>query len=120
MNFSDAIRAHANWRLRLSTYCQGNLKETFSVQVIAKDNACDLGKWLYGEGSKYASDPKFGELISTHAAFHRSAAEITAMVQSSRQKDAEKLLNSNESQYAKLSVQVVGMLMKFRTHYGDK
>jgi methyl-accepting chemotaxis protein len=120
MNFSDAIRAHANWRLRLSTYCQGNLKETLNIQILAKDNACDLGKWLYGEGKKYASDPKFGELLSIHAAFHRSVADIAAMVQSGRQKEAEKLINSNESQYAKLSIQVVGILMKLRTQYGDK
>ena len=119
MDFSAAIRAHANWRLRLSTYCQGGQKETINIQALAKDNACELGKWLHGEGQKYASDPKLGELISAHSAFHLSAAAIAAMAQSGRQKEAERHLNSNESQYAKLSIQVVGILMKFRTQYGD-
>jgi hypothetical protein len=35
------------------------------------------------------------------------------------QKEAEALPNSSESQYAKLSLQMVGILMKFRTKYGD-
>jgi hypothetical protein len=93
--------------------------EVINIQTLAKDNACELGKWLFGEGQKYGSDPRFGELISAHAAFHRSAAAIATMAQSGRQKEAEGLLNSNESQYAKLSVQVVGILMKFRTQYGN-
>jgi hypothetical protein len=119
MNFSAAIRTHANWRLRLSTYCQGSLKEAIDIRTPAKDNDCELGKWLYGEGQKYASDSMFRELISAHSAFHRSAAAIATMAQSGRQKDAEALLNSNESQYANLSIRVVGILMKFRTQYGD-
>ena len=119
MDFSAAIRAHANWRLRLSTYCQGSLKEEINIQTLAKDNACDLGKWLYGEGQKYRWDPKLEELIKAHAAFHRSAAAIVVMVHSGKRKEAESLLNSNESQYAKLSVQVVGILMKLRTQYGE-
>ncbi len=119
MNFTAAIRAHANWRLRFSTYCQSNQKETADNQTLAQDNACELGKWLYGEGKKYSSDPHFRELIRIHALFHRSAAEIAAMAQSGRRKEAEALLNSNESQYTKTSIQVVGTLMKLRTQYGD-
>jgi hypothetical protein len=119
MNFSAAIRTHANWRLRLSTYCQGSLKEPVNIQTLAKDNNCELGNWLYGEGQNYASNPMFGEMISAHAAFHRSAAVIAAMAQGGKQKDAGTLLNSGESQYAKLSIQVVGILMKLRTKYGD-
>ena len=121
MNFSAAIKAHANWRLRLSTYCQGNPKETgVDTQTLGQDNACDLGKWLYGEGQRYASDPRFGELVNIHTAFHRHAAEIAAMAQSGKRKEAETLINSNDSQFAKTSVQVVGILMKFRTQYGDQ
>ena len=120
MNFSAAIRAHANWRLRLSTCCQTNAKETVDTQTLAKANACDLGKWLYGEGQRYASDPRFGELVNIHTAFHRHAAEIAAMAQSGKRKEAETLINSNDSQFAKTSVQVVGILMKFRTQYGDQ
>ena len=119
MNFSAAIRAHANWRLRLSTCCQANAKETIDIQTLAKNDACDLGKWLCGEGRRYASDPRFGELINTHAAFHRHSAEIAAMARNGKRKEAEALINSNESPFAKTSVQVVGILMKFRTQYGD-
>jgi hypothetical protein len=119
MNCSAAIRTRTNWRLQLPTHCHGSLKEAIEIQTIEKDNDCELGKWLYGEGRKYVSDSMLGELIRAHAAFHRSAAAIAAMAQSGKQKEAEALLNSSESQYAKLSLQMVGILMKFRTKYGD-
>jgi hypothetical protein len=44
MNFSGLIRTHANWRLQLSTFCHGGLKEAGSIQTIEKDNDCELGK----------------------------------------------------------------------------
>jgi methyl-accepting chemotaxis protein len=120
MNFSEAIKEHASWRLRLSRCCQGTQNEAINAQILAKDNACDLGKWLYGAGRQYASDPKFRELINVHSVFHRAVAEIATLAQSGRRKEAEAFLNSNDSQYAKASVQVVGNLMKFRTQFGDR
>jgi hypothetical protein len=119
MNFSAAIQAHANWKLRLAALCQGSSREKIDIDSLAKDNVCELGKWLHGDCRKYASDPKFQELVNTHAAFHRSAAAIAKMAGSGKAAEAEASINSRESEFGKISVQVVGLLMGFRGRYGD-
>ncbi len=75
MNFSAAIQAHANWKLRLYAACHGS-PDAIDMHTLAQDNACELGKWLHGDGQRYVSEAQFGELRSAHAAFHRSAASI--------------------------------------------
>ena len=119
MNFTSAIQAHANWKLRLYAACQNSSKEVIDVSTLAKDDACELGKWLRGGAVQRASDPEFGGLISAHAAFHRAAASIGTMIEGGRRAEAEGLLGTPEAEYCKLSVRVVGYLMGFRTRYGD-
>jgi len=119
MNFSSAIQAHTNWKLRLYGNCRNSSKDVIDISTLGKDNACELGKWLHGDAQQHTSDPQFGELISSHAAFHRSAASVAAMIEGGKRTEAEALLNSTESEYCKLSLRVVGILMGFRTRYGD-
>jgi nitric oxide synthase oxygenase domain/subunit len=75
MNFDDAIRAHAAWKMKLSRYVQqpnGSLKPS-DIEV---DNRCALGQWIHGEGAKFARIPEYATLKSEHARFHRAAADI--------------------------------------------
>jgi|SRR5208283_5429093 len=119
MNFSSAIQAHTNWELRLYGHCCNSSKDVIDICTLEKDNARELGKWLHDAAQRHISDPQFGELISSHAAFHRSAAAVAAMIEGGKRAEAEALLNSPGSEYCKLSVRVVGFLMGFRTRYGD-
>lgn len=119
MNFSTAIQAHTNWKLRLYSCCSASSKDVIDIPGLAKDNLCDLGKWLHGGSHECAADPQFGELISAHAAFHRAAASIAAMIASGKKAEAAALIDSPESEYSKLSLQVVGLLMDFRKRHGN-
>jgi hypothetical protein len=105
--------------MRLYADCHGSSNGGIDMSTLALDNACELGKWLYGTGQQYASEAQFGELKTSHAAFHRSAASIAAMIEGGKRAEAEALLSSPESEYCKLSVCVVGFLMGFRTRHGD-
>jgi hypothetical protein len=89
------------------------------VPNLAKDNACELGKWLHGGSPKYAADPQFTGLLAEHAAFHRAAAAMATMIGSGKRTEAEALINSPESEYCKLSRRVVALLMEFRRKYTD-
>lgn len=51
MNFDEAIKAHAAWKIKLKQYIHKPDKN-LSADVVGKDNLCDLGKWIYGEGEK--------------------------------------------------------------------
>jgi hypothetical protein len=120
MNFSSAIQAHTNWKLRLYSCCsESSQQDVIDVASLAKDNVCELGKWLHGDGQQNAADPRLGELISMHAAFHRAASSIAAMIANGKQAEVLALLDSPESEYAKLSLKVVGLLMDFRKRHGN-
>jgi hypothetical protein len=118
-NFSGAIQAHSNWKLHLAANCGNSPHEKIDVAVLAKDNACELGKWLHGEGRAYATHARFRELLDAHAAFHRSASALAAMIDKEKAKDALALINSHDSEFGKFSHRVVAALMALRTEFGD-
>lgn len=117
MDFESAVTAHTNWMLRLFGYCKGTSNERLDPQTIQKDNVCDLGKWLHGDGRKFADDPEFPQLLKEHAAFHKSAASVVVLVDRGQRSAAEQILRSAESDYCRLSLQVVGLLKKFQQKY---
>jgi methyl-accepting chemotaxis protein len=119
MNFTGAVQAHADWKLRLAAHCRGVSAETIDVPTLAKDNVCELGKWLHGTGKRYAADPKFRELLDTHAAFHRSAALVAQMIRTGKAKEAEALIKSPDSEFGRRSMGVCACLMGLRKQYGD-
>jgi len=117
MTFDGAIKAHSDWKVRLANYCQGRLTEPIDIQKLGLDNICELGKWLYGEGRKYARDAVFPELVQAHATFHRTAAKLASMVERGEASTALAQIQSRESDFGALSVRLVGMLMGFRQRY---
>jgi|JI10StandDraft_1071094.scaffolds.fasta_scaffold303748_2 methyl-accepting chemotaxis protein len=100
-DFDAAISAHVDWKMKLSKYL-GNPDGSLDHKKVCLDNACILGKWLYGEGTEYKdADPKIYEsLRMSHADFHKTAGEIIL------------LINSNELNQAKVMLQPGGPYMK--------
>jgi methyl-accepting chemotaxis protein len=117
MDFDGAIQAHTNWKLRLFSYSRGKAVE-IDVPTLQKDNLCALGQWIYGEGRKYAADPKFKQLQDAHSAFHKCAASVGAMVDGGQAGAAEALLHSPGSEFNRISIRVVGLLMDLRKKHG--
>ena len=114
MDFSSAIQAHANWRLRLFGYCKGVSKEQLDVRAIEKDNVCELGKWLYGEGKRFRSESVFPKLVEAHAAFHKAAAAIAELVHRGQQATAQQRLEASDSEFVVRSREVVKYLVSLR------
>lgn len=112
MNFDDAIRAHSEWKMKLSAYVKKPDKSV-NAAVLAQDNACALGKWIHGEGAKYASLPEFQELKKGHAQFHQAAAAIVKRADAG-EKVSEEVSLGNQSEYNKFSTQVVQLIMKMK------
>lgn len=113
MNFDDAIKAHANWKLRLVSYIEGSSKEKLDPLVIRRDDACQLGQWIHSEAKKLAVvQPMLPELVQQHARFHERAAGIVRRVQAGERLDYQRELN--DSEYSRLSTAVIGLLMKMK------
>ena len=77
MNFEEAVTVHLRWKTRLRIVIDGNSEEKLDPNVICKDDQCDLGKWIHGEGGRTMdSKPEFGQVKTTHADFHTVAGTV--------------------------------------------
>jgi hypothetical protein len=111
MNFDDAINAHTKWKVRLRMCIDGT--EKLDPAVVCKDNQCDLGKWIYGEGAKYNKAASYSTLKAEHANFHKCAADVVTKANAGKKAEAEALLGPTGN-FAKASQATVSAIMKMK------
>lgn len=75
MNFDDAITAHTQWKMKLSSYLS-HPDDSLDVASVSADNKCLLGQWIGGEGAKYSSLPEFAKLRTEHTHFHKAVGDV--------------------------------------------
>jgi hypothetical protein len=81
------------WKVRLQGTLLGTSNEQLEVAVVAQDNVCALGKWLYTEGKQHYSHlPEYEELRKTHADFHLCAGEVLIEFHNNQIESATQLL----------------------------
>lgn len=86
MNHDKALEAHLKWIARL----REDLVKGVAVDphAIARDDLCDLGRWLHGEGRRYCNLEGYDTLAALHHAFHKSAAHSAELAQAGRLEEA--------------------------------
>lgn len=89
-----AIRAHWEWRVRLRLFVEGHT-EPLDARAVRRDDACELGAWIHGEGAQHAATPSYSELKAAHMAFHEAAAEVVERVNAADIAGARALLGPN-------------------------
>lgn len=112
MNFDDAIAAHIKWKVRLTQFIDGTSTEQLRSDTVCKDNLCDLGKWIYGEGAKFKTAPHYSDLVSKHANFHRCAADVVKKVELNDKPGAKSLLTGSFATASKETVTAIMELKK--------
>jgi hypothetical protein len=112
MNFDQAIRVHVDWKMKLSAYLS-KPNGTLSASTVSQDNQCELGKWIRGEGQKFAKTPEFAKLTADHTHFHKAAGEVIRKADAG-QRVAEEVALGASSEYATASKAVVSSLMKMK------
>ena len=91
MDLNVAIQKHAEWKFKFRNAIFSN--ETMDAAAIAKDNNCEFGKWLHGEGKAlYGQSPRFAICVAGHAAFHVEAGRIAAAINAKKSGEAEKMI----------------------------
>jgi hypothetical protein len=117
MNFrtqiNKAIGAHSLWKDRLRTAVESG-KSNLTAEQVAKDDECDLGKWLAGasipEALKKTGD--FDACRELHAEFHKAAAHVLRLATSGNKAAALMALGS-ESRFANLSSTLTLRMMQW-------
>lgn len=118
MNLDVAIQKHTEWRMKFRKAMQS--KETMDAGAISKDNCCDLGKWLYGDGAKECgSCSTFQPLITAHKNFHVEAGKVAAAINAKKFAEAEKMIGPG-SDYLKASTVTGGAILKLKHELGKK
>jgi hypothetical protein len=81
LNFQSAVASHQNWKARFRAMIESGIVEALDPKMIAQDNQCAIGKWIYGPAKeKYGSHPLYEKLRSDHAVFHTSASRVLEMI----------------------------------------
>jgi methyl-accepting chemotaxis protein len=101
MDLDAAIGKHAEWKTKFRNAI--TKQEQLDAATIAKDNCCDLGKWLHGEGkSMHSGLPSFAGCIQKHAAFHTEAGKVAAAINAKKYAEAQ-AMNEGGTPYAQVS-----------------
>ena len=116
VDLNEAIQKHAQWKFR---FRQAMLKsESMDANTIAKDNQCDVGKWLHGEAkSLYGQRAAHKECLARHAAFHVEAGKVATAINARRNDEAERML-AHGSPFSEASKAVSVALIELQNEIG--
>jgi methyl-accepting chemotaxis protein len=118
MNLDNAVVKHGEWKLKLRHAITN--KETLDAAVISKDNQCELGKWLHGEGKTQCHHlPSYAKVVAAHAAFHKEVGKVANAVNAKKFDEASALMASG-SAYAQASTQVGGLIFELKNQMAIK
>jgi methyl-accepting chemotaxis protein len=110
-----AIAAHGKWKTRLKTAIETGQIDT-PVEIIARDNQCVFGKWLYAPETTATVANAAGhrdyyqKVRDLHAKFHRSAARVVELALSGQNEEARSCLDTD---YAAISSELTRTLMEW-------
>jgi methyl-accepting chemotaxis protein len=86
MHYWSPFRAHAEWMAELREFIYGN--GDMESERVARDDQCELGEWLYGEGMRYRHFEEYDNARQIHAALHRQAARVVDLVRIGKRTEA--------------------------------
>jgi len=116
MDLSQAVAKHSEWKIKFFKAISS--KEKLDALTIAKDNCCELGKWLHGEAKgKYSTLPGYRTCVAGHAAFHVEAGKVATTINAGRFDEASDMMNAGRP-YAKASSAVGAAIMQLKTEAG--
>ncbi len=111
MDLTQAIQKHGEWKLKFRSAIAN--KETLDARTIGRDDCCDLGKWLHGEGkTKFAKLPSHAACVGKHAAFHVEAGKVAQIINAKKFDEATAMLAAGP--YVEASSAVGGAIMKLK------
>jgi hypothetical protein len=112
VDINSAIQAHVNWKTKLAIYI-ARPDHSLKASEVSHHEQCELGRWLAGEGRKFAAMPEYTQLAADHARFHHAAAEVIRKADAG-ERVQEDIALGGKSEYAAASNAVVTSLMKIK------
>jgi uncharacterized protein YoxC len=108
LDVDKVIAAHGQWKTKFRAAI--NRKEQLDAETIARDDCCELGKWIHGPIKvRLGRHPQFTELLRGHQRFHREAGEIARTINQRSFANATNMLEHG-SPFATASADVTSLL----------
>lgn len=108
VSLRTAIDAHLRWKDSLENHVHGVGSEPLSLEDVAADDQCLLGKWIHGPGQALLGDSEiFHALVAAHACFHSHAGAIVAALQRGNVAEATERLQIGDYPRASAEVKVL-------------
>lgn len=109
-DFSAAIRAHQDWKMKLLNY-MNKPDGSLDSQKVCQDNQCALGKWIYGEGQAHKEHHhhEYEILRESHAKFHVIAGKVIDHIHDHKLNEVEKMM-SPEGEFTAQSNKTVSLI----------
>jgi methyl-accepting chemotaxis protein len=96
MNLDNEVLRHVDWKVRFTLAM--SKQESLDAYIIGKDNRCELGKWLHGDGKMHYSNLKSYEAcLKKHAEFHTEAEKIAVAINAKKYHKASKMINEDST-----------------------
>ena len=111
MDFDEAVATHSKWKRKLREHIRHN--SSLNPVEVALDDACELGRWIYGEGAKYSSLPEYVKLKYEHARFHQVASDLVRKANAG-DSIAEELAPCSNSEFSTASSAIIMALMSMK------
>ncbi len=112
LDFDKVINAHAQWKTKFRAAITH--QEQLKAETIARDDGCELGKWIYSEGkAALGHSAEFAKLVSEHKHFHRSAGDVAHII-NQRRFDAATDMIGPRSAFTQASNQVIATLGRIK------
>jgi len=105
-----ALTAHTEWKNKLIKMIEQG--SDIDKSKATNYDACDLGKWLAGDGREYASVEECAVLYERHKRFHQEVGSIIDQVKLGRIDDAKASLRSGGFNVA--SKETIDAIQKFK------
>jgi hypothetical protein len=111
LNFDGVLKAHLAWKQKLRDFMAGK-GDALDPAVVERDDKCELGCWIHGDGRVLERDETFGKLKDVHAKFHQSAGKIVRFHLAGDSRSATSLLGGD---FSRLTNETVSSLRLLRS-----
>jgi methyl-accepting chemotaxis protein len=109
---SKAIGAHGQWKKRLNDAIESGASK-LDPEVVAKDDRCDFGKWLYSLDGEARRQPGFEEVRELHACFHCEAANVLKLALAGKRAEARRCMEV-EGAFSKATADLTDRMTRWK------
>jgi hypothetical protein len=92
MNYAKAMDAHLTWIG--DVWDRVERGEALDPERIGRDDLCEVGRWLHGEGIRHAGKPEYESFRRRHAQFHACVGRTVRRARSGKRLAALKELET--------------------------